>query len=69
MFDRMHTPEAAAYLGISASTLSKRRVFGDGPSYHKLGKRVVYQRSDLDAWLAKNKYASTSEYSEESDVS
>ena len=45
------SPEAAEYLGISVSTLSKRRVDGDGPKYLKLGRRVVYDTRDLDDWL------------------
>ncbi len=57
-----HTSEAAVYVGLSESTLTKYRVFGGGPRYLKLGRRVVYEESDLDAWLAAHKHASTSEY-------
>jgi len=35
---KLNSPEAAEYLGISVSTLSKRRVDGDGPQYLKLGR-------------------------------
>ena len=48
---KLNSPEAAEYLGISVSTLSKRRVDGDGPKYLKLGRRVVYDTRDLDDWL------------------
>jgi len=48
---KLDSPEAAEYLGISVSTLSKRRVDGDGPKYLKLGRRVVYDTRDLE-WLA-----------------
>ena len=48
---KLNSPEAAEYLGISASTLSKRRVDGGGPKYLKLGRRVVYDTRDLDGWL------------------
>jgi predicted DNA-binding transcriptional regulator AlpA len=43
--------EAAKLLGIAPSTLAKLRLSGDGPIYCKLGRRVVYRRKDLEAWL------------------
>lgn len=60
--DRMRTPQAAAHTGLSESTLAKLRVFGGGPRYIKAGRRVLYERSDLDAWLNAHKFANTSEY-------
>ena len=36
------TAEAAAYCGSSASTFNKLRLFGGGPVFVKLGRRVVY---------------------------
>lgn len=59
---RLTPPEAAEYLGISASTLAKLRVYGGGPAFLKLGRKVLYERADLDSWLAERKYQSTSEY-------
>ena len=56
------TPEAAAYIRLSASTLAKMRVRGDGPAYIKAGRAVLYDRRDLDAWLAAHRRRSTSEY-------
>ena len=58
---KLDTPEAAEYVGMSASTLSKRRVFGGGPRYLKLGRRVVYDTRDLEAWLDAHRRASTSD--------
>ncbi len=58
---KLNSPEAAEYLGISVSTLSKRRVDGDGPKYLKLGRRVVYDTRDLDAWLDTRRRASTAD--------
>lgn len=55
----LRTKEAAAYLGLSASTLNKLRCFGGGPRYFKLGKPVVYAVSDLDAWMVARARAST----------
>jgi predicted DNA-binding transcriptional regulator AlpA len=53
-----NTNEAAAYLGVSESWLTKLRCVGGGPRYAKLGRRVVYQDSDLDAW--REQYVTTS---------
>jgi predicted DNA-binding transcriptional regulator AlpA len=58
---RLSGPEAAQYLGISASTLSKLRVFGGGPKFHKLGRRVVYDTRDLDGWFSARQRSSTSD--------
>jgi predicted DNA-binding transcriptional regulator AlpA len=43
--------EAARVLGLAPSTLAKLRLSGNGPVYCKLGRRVVYRRDDLVAWL------------------
>lgn len=49
---RKLTPqEAADYIGLSLSRLAKHRMTGDGPAFLQLGRRVVYQVSDLEAWL------------------
>jgi len=40
--------EAADFSGLSKSTLDKMRVFGGGPPYLKIGRRVVYDPADLD---------------------
>jgi hypothetical protein len=42
---------AAGYMGISSGTLAKMRLAGNSPLYLKLGRRVLYRRVDLDAWL------------------
>lgn len=52
---------AAQRLGLSVSTLNKLRVFGGGPVFLKLGRRVVYDPADLDAWLASKRRRSTSD--------
>ena len=56
------TAEAAAYTGIAVSTLEKRRVYGGGPAFLKLGRSVRYRLEDLDAFLGEHGYRSTSEY-------
>lgn len=43
--------EAAVLLGLAPSTMAKLRLSGNGPVYFKLGRRVLYRREDLVAWL------------------
>lgn len=45
------TPEAAAYTGISVSSLTKFRCAGKGPRYVRLCGAVRYRPQDLDDWL------------------
>lgn len=56
----LSTPSAADYCGLGASTFEKLRVTGGGPAYIKLGRRVVYHRNDLEAWLEGKRRQSTS---------
>jgi predicted DNA-binding transcriptional regulator AlpA len=60
----LKTPEAADYCGSSASTLEKLRIYGGGPMFAKLGRRIVYKVADLDAWLDQNRRRSTSDRGE-----
>lgn len=57
----LRTPEAARLLAISPRTLEKHRVFGTGPIFRKLGGRVVYAVSDLEAWAEEGTRRSTSD--------
>ena len=57
----LRTREAAEYCGSSASPFEKLRLYGGGPVYSKIGRRVVYRIDDLDTWLAANKRRSTSD--------
>jgi excisionase family DNA binding protein len=53
----LRTSEAAEYLGLSPSTLEKRRQTGLGPPFIRLGGRAVgYARDDLDAWIDKHRF-------------
>lgn len=45
------TAKAARALGLAPGTLAKLRLSGNGPSYYKLGRRVLYRREDLEIWL------------------
>jgi predicted DNA-binding transcriptional regulator AlpA len=54
--------DAAAFLGgISKSWLDKSRLNGRGPRYVKIGRRVMYDLIDLQAWLAGQKQDHTSD--------
>ena len=57
----LRTPEAARYLGLSGRTLEKHRTYGTGPTYRKLGGRVVYAIADLEAWAKRGIRQSTSD--------
>ena len=63
--DGLLTPaEAASYLRLSKSWLDKSRVYGGGPPFYAPTQRkILYRRSDLDAWIRKRRFTSTSEYS------
>lgn len=56
------TEGAAEYAGLSVSFFNKKRVCGGGPKFLKLGRRVMYDVRDIDAWLASRSCNSTSEY-------
>jgi len=56
----LRTEEAARWLGLSGRTLEKHRCCGTGPSYRKLGGRVLYLLDDLEAWIDENERRSTS---------
>ncbi len=53
--------EAAAYVKSSESTLAKKRLKGNGPTYTKFGRLVLYAKRDLDEHLASRRRLSTSE--------
>ena len=55
------TGEAANDLRLSPRTLERYRVTGAGPRFLKIGRRVVYRRSDLDGWLKTKSRRSTSD--------
>jgi len=54
--------EAAKYLGLSVSTLNKRRVTGELPRFLKLtARRVAYELSALEEYVAQSRRTSTSD--------
>ncbi|WP_306812059.1 MULTISPECIES: AlpA family transcriptional regulator [unclassified Sphingobium] len=48
----LRTKEAARFLGLSIRTLEKHRTYGTGPTYRKIGGRVLYAVRDLEEWSA-----------------
>jgi hypothetical protein len=58
---RLRTTDAANYCGSTKSTFEKLRLTGQGSVYSKIGRTVVYDRVDLDAWLESKKRLSTSD--------
>ena len=43
--------EVEKLFGLKASTLRKRRLNGEGPSYSKDGERVLYSRRKVEQYL------------------
>jgi predicted DNA-binding transcriptional regulator AlpA len=48
----MLSPDVSRYINRPESTLRHWRNHGEGPRWFRLGRRVAYRRSDVDAWLA-----------------
>lgn len=46
----LDTQDAAKMCGLAPQTLANYRSMGKGPSYLKIGGRIVYLLEDLIAW-------------------
>ncbi len=57
--------EAAIYLEVSHSHLYKLTSTGTIPSYKPNGKKLYFNRQELNQWLMSNRQASLSEIEEE----
>jgi predicted DNA-binding transcriptional regulator AlpA len=57
----LRTAEAGDFLGLSGRTLEKHRTYGTGPTYRKIGGRVVYAIEDLQTWADRGVKSSTSD--------
>jgi hypothetical protein len=53
--------QAAEILGVRPRTMQDMRLDGTGPVYVKIGRRVVYETPDLEAFKAARKRRSTSD--------
>jgi hypothetical protein len=51
----MDVGDLVAYTGMSKSFWDKRRHFGDGPPFAKIGKRCLYDIADVDRYLEQHK--------------
>ena len=50
--DRLMTlDEVAGYLGVTSNAMYTMRHRGRGPQAFRLGTRLRYRRSEVDAWL------------------
>jgi Helix-turn-helix domain len=52
---------AARFTGIALATLAKMRCMGGGPPFVKAGRRVLYRRGDVIAWLNARRVRNTTE--------
>ncbi|HED1914410.1 TPA: helix-turn-helix domain-containing protein [Kluyvera cryocrescens] len=58
--ERLTRAEAAAYLGVNTQTLANWAHTGRvGIPHHKIGRKVIYMKSDLDSYLAANRRTQT----------
>lgn len=48
----LREPEAADVLGFAPGTLRQWRHHGRGPAFHKVGRSVIYERSELHAFVS-----------------
>ncbi len=56
----MLTPEELAELvHTTPGQLAQLRYRGGGPRYMKFGRKVLYRREDVEAYLEENSYART----------
>ena len=51
--DKITTKQCADLLGISPATLESARCRGQEgyPPFYKIGRRVVYSRSEVERWM------------------
>tara|TARA_B100001248_G_C27166969_1_gene356180 strand:+ start:336 stop:545 length:210 start_codon:yes stop_codon:yes gene_type:complete len=56
--------ELSTLWGISSHTLRKWRWEGRGPKFTKIGRRVMYRKSDIETYANEHSFRSTTEVSE-----
>ncbi|MGU3680482.1 helix-turn-helix domain-containing protein [Citrobacter portucalensis] len=60
IIERLTRAEAAAYLGVNTQTLANWAHTGKvGIPHHKVGRKVIYMKSDLDSYLASTRRTQT----------
>lgn len=55
--DNLTAPETAEMLRCPTETLRYWRARGEGPRWFKIGRRVLYAREDVEAFIAEAKAA------------
>ena len=54
------TVAAGVYSKHAPETLERLRCTGGGPVFHRVGRKILYHRDDLDRWISAGRIASTS---------
>ena len=57
----LDTAKTAEWFGLSVRTVERWRVEGKGPTFLKIGGRVMYDESDLKEFLAQARRTSTTD--------
>jgi len=65
--DVLNFKETTAYLEVSGSHLYKLTSAGIIPSYKPNGKKLYFNRKELDVWLLSNKQTSKDEIDQQAD--
>ena len=55
--DYLTEDQAARELGVCTKTLRRWHALGTGPAITRLGRRVLYRRATVAAWLASRERA------------
>lgn len=55
--ERLTAAEAAEYIGCSKQHLYNLRTAGTGPASYKVAGRLVFDRRDVDVWIARQRAA------------
>lgn len=61
MKEMLDSGQAAQYLRLARQTLAKLRCVGGSPPFYKVGRQVLYERTELDQWLDTRRRRSTSD--------
>lgn len=59
--DYLEPPEVAKIIRRPVNWLAKARVTGEGPRFLKVGRKILYRRSTVEAWLAHSERSRTGE--------
>lgn len=58
----LNTVEAALFLRLRPGTLEVWRCHGKGPRYSKIGRRVMYEKNDLQLFVESGKVETIDSY-------